>query len=53
MALRAPILLECLNEEIKRRTLVARIFPNSAACRGWRRRRRWRSTRTGLRRRAT
>lgn len=30
--LKSRSLLERLNEEIKRRTLVVRIFPNTAAC---------------------
>jgi putative transposase len=40
-------MLEGLNQEIKRRTHVARIFPNSASVCGWYGRWRLRRTRSG------
>ena len=45
-------MLERLNQEIKRRTHVVRIFPKPRAACGWCGRWRWRRTRTGWRRSA-
>src|SRR5829696_2226037 len=46
--LKSTNLLERLNEEIKRRTLVVRIFPNTQRASGGFGRWRWKCMRTGL-----